>query len=240
MNCIKNYTKFALFAAVLMMVSATSCNNKPAEAPKTANGAAMENLKIRYIDEDSIMANYNLAKDINEAMLRRQNQFDAAQKQRGNEISKFGNAMQQKYQNNQYLTEEAFNADQAKLQKMQADAENYLANLQQSIQNELNQSQIQLLDSIDNFMKDYAKKKGFDMVLRKSATLYIDPKFDVTEEVIEGLNKRYNKVGGSTAAPAPAKTTEASTAVKPAANASKTGLSTEKPATPGKVDLKKD
>ena len=232
MNCIKNYTKLALFAAVLMMVSATSCNNKPAEAPKTANGAAMENLKIRYIDEDSIMANYNLAKDINEAMLRRQNQFDAAQKQRGNEISKFGNAMQQKYQNNQYLTEEAFNADQAKLQKMQADAENYLASLQQSIQNELNQSQIQLFDSIDNFMKDYAKKKGFDMVLRKSATLFIDEKYDVTNEVIEGLNKRYNKVGGKVA-PAPVKTEAA-----PAKSTAPT-VSAEKPATPGQVDLKK-
>jgi outer membrane protein len=232
MNCIKNYTKLALFAAVLMMVSATSCNNKPAEAPKTANGAAMENLKIRYIDEDSIMANYNLAKDINEAMLRRQNQFDAAQKQRGNEISKFGNAMQQKYQNNQYLTEEAFNADQAKLQKMQADAENYLASLQQSIQNELNQSQIQLLDSIDNFMKDYAKKKGFDMVLRKSATLFIDEKYDVTNEVIEGLNKRYNKVGGKVG-PAPVKTEAA-----PAKSTAPT-VSAEKPATPGQVDLKK-
>ena len=232
MNCIKNYTKLALFAAVLMMVSATSCNNKPAEAPKTANGAAMENLKIRYIDEDSIMANYNLAKDINEAMLRRQNQFDAAQKQRGNEISKFGNAMQQKYQNNQYLTEEAFNADQAKLQKMQADAENYLASHQQSIQNELNQSQIQLLDSIDNFMKDYAKKKGFDMVLRKSATLFIDEKYDVTNEVIEGLNKRYNKVGGKVG-PAPVKTEAA-----PAKSTAPT-VSAEKPATPGQVDLKK-
>lgn len=237
MNFIKHYTKLALFAA-FVMVAATSCNNQPAEAPKTEGGAAVENLKIRYIDEDSIMANYNLAKDINEAMLRRQNQFDAAQKQRANEISKFGNAMQQKYQNNQYLTEEAFNADQVKLQKMQADAENYLANLQQSIQNELNQSQIQLLDSIDNFMKEYAKKKGFDMVLRKSATLYIDEKYDVTNEVIEGLNKRYNKVGGNTAAPA--KETEAAPA-KPAATTEKaTGLSTEKPATPGKVDLKKD
>ena len=231
MNFIKNYTKLALFAA-LMMVAATSCNNKPEEAPKAANGTAMENLKIRYIDEDSIMANYNLAKDINEAMLRRQNQFDAAQKQRGNEISKFGNAMQQKYQNNQYLTEEAFNADQAKLQKMQADAENYLASLQQSIQNELNQSQLQLLDSIDNFMKDYAKKKGFDMVLRKSATLYIDEKYDVTKEVIEGLNKRYNKVGSSTAAPA--KAPEA-----PAAKSEAPKVSAEKPATPGQVDLKK-
>ncbi|MBQ6080257.1 MAG: OmpH family outer membrane protein [Muribaculaceae bacterium] len=231
MNLFKHYFKLAMFAAVVMMAT-TSCNDKPAvEAPKS-EGAALENLKIRYIDEDSIMANYNLAKDINEAMLRRQNQFDAAQKQRGNEISKFGNAMQQKYQNNQYLTEEAFNADQAKLQKMQTDAENYLANLQQSIQNELNQSQIQLLDSIDNFMKDYAKKKGFDMVLRKSATLYIDEKYDVTKEVVEGLNKRYNKVGNNTTpakAPetAPAKTTTAPT------------VTTEKPATPGKVDLKK-
>ena len=236
MNCLKNYTRLALFAAVAL-VMVTSCNDKPAEAPKTT-GTAIENLKIRYIDEDSIMANYNLAKDINEAMLRRQNQFDAAQKQRGNEISKFGNAMQQKYQNNQYLTEEAFNADQAKLQKMQADAENYLASLQRSIQNELDQSQIQLLDSIDNFMKDYAKKKGFDMVLRKSATLFIDEKYDVTKEVIEGLNKRYNKVGGSTSStPAPAKAPEAVT-TKPAAGTSSTGLSTEKPATPGKVDLK--
>ena len=230
MNFIKHYTKLALLAVAVMM-AVTSCNgNSDAEAPKTADGKSIETLKIRYIDEDSILANYNLAKDINEAMLRRQNQFDAAQKQRGNEISKFGSAMQQKYQNNQYLTEEAFNADQAKLQKMQADAENYLANLQQSIQNELNQSQTQLLDSIDKFMKDYAKKKGFDMVLRKSATLYIDEKYDVTNEVIEGLNKRYNKVGGKVA-PAPAK-------AEPAKSNAPT-VSAEKPATPGKVDLKK-
>jgi len=193
MNRLKQFSKFALIGA-LMAMAATSCNNKPAEQPAKPS-AALEKLTIRYIDEDSIMANYNLAKDINEAMLRRQNQFDAAQKQRGNEINKFGSAMQQKYQNNQYLSEEAFNADQSKLQKMQTDAENYLGNLQQSIQNELNQSQMQLLDSIDNFMKDYAKKKGFDMVLRKSATLYIDEKYDVTQEVIDGLNKRYTKVG---------------------------------------------
>jgi len=233
MNFIKHYTKLALLAT-MMVLAATSCNEKQAaEAPKAVNGASLENLKIRYIDEDSIMANYNLAKDINEAMLRRQNQYDAAQKQRAADISKFGNAMQQKYQNNQYLTEEAFNADQAKLQKMQADAENYLGNLQQSIANELNQSQAQLLDSIDNFLKDYAKTKGYDMVLRKSATLFIDEKFDVTAEVVEGLNKRYNKVGSKS--PSPAKPAEAA----PAKPATATGLSTQKPATPGKVDLKK-
>ena len=102
--------------------------------------------------------------------------------------------MQQKLKTNGYLTEDSYKADEAKLAKMQNDAQNYLGNLQQSIQNELMQSQTQLMDSINNFMNEYAKQKGYDMVLRKSATLYIDSKYDVTNEVIEGLNKRYNKV----------------------------------------------
>ena len=189
-----------IFAQLLLVaacaVALTSCNEKPKETKPAANmpQAAMEKMTIRYVDEDSIMNNYNLAKDINEAMLRRQNQFDAAQTQKGNEINKFGTAMQQKLKTNGYLTEDSYKADEAKLQKMQNDAQNYLGNLQQSIQNELLQSQTQLMDSINNFMNEYAKQKGYDMVLRKSATLYIDSKYDVTKEVIDGLNKRYNKV----------------------------------------------
>lgn len=181
-------------AIIALTLLAASCNQKPQKSAPALPGAAVEKMTIRYVDEDSIMANYNLAKDINEAMLRKQNQFDAAQAQRSNEISKFASSMEQKYKNNGYLSEESFNADQATLAKKQREAENYLGNMQQNMQNDLNQSQQQLLDSIDNFMKEYAKQKGFDMVIRKSATLYIDPKYDVTDEVIAGLNKRYTKV----------------------------------------------
>lgn len=193
MKLTRHFAQLMLVAACAVM--ATSCNQKPQETkPANMPQAAIEKLTIRYVDEDSIMNNYNLAKDINEAMLRRQNQFDAAQTQKGNEINKFGTAMQQKLKTNGYLTEDSYKADEAKLAKMQNDAQNYLGNLQQSIQNELMQSQTQLMDSINNFMNEYAKQKGYDMVLRKSATLYIDSKYDVTNEVIEGLNKRYNKV----------------------------------------------
>ena len=194
MKLTRPFVQILVIAACAVMFC--SCNDKPQATKPAANvsQSPMEKMTIRYVDEDSIMNNYNLAKDINESMLRRQNQFDAAQTQKGNEINKFGNAMQEKYKNNGYLTEESFNADQAKLQKMQNDAQNYLGNLQQSIQNELSQSQVQLMDSINNYMQEYAKQKGYDMVLRKSATLYIDPKYDVTKEVIEGLNKRYTKV----------------------------------------------
>ena len=32
------------------------------------------------------------------------------------------------------------------------------------------------------------------MILNKAATFYIDPKFDVTSDVVEQLNKAYTKV----------------------------------------------
>ena len=98
--------------------------------------------------------------------------------------------MEQKYKNNGYLDEASFNADQAKLQKMQNDAQKYMAGLQQNIQNEVAQNTQQLTDSITNFMTEYAKQRGYTMILRKPATFYIDPALDV----IKGLNKRYNKV----------------------------------------------
>lgn len=186
---------FTAIAVVLaLMTGLMACNEKPKKDATATASPAIETLKICYVDGDSLLNNYNLAKDINEAMLRHQNKYDAAENQRRAEITKFASAMEQKYKNNGYLNEESVNADNAKLQKMQNDAQNYLAGLQQTIQNEMSQSQIQLQDSIENFMKVYAKKKGFDMVLNKSAVLYIDPKYDVTDEVIEGLNKRYNKV----------------------------------------------
>ncbi len=132
--------------------------------------------------------------DINEAMLRRSNQLDAVQQQRGAELNKFGSEIQRKYQSNGYLTEDSYRADEAKFQKMQSDAQNYIGRMQRDIQNEMQQNTIQLNDSISNYLKVYCKEKGYDMVLRKSATFYIDPKFEVTGEVVAGLNQRYNKV----------------------------------------------
>ena len=182
------------FASVAMF---TSCSeSKKAEAAVDATEVVNEEpqMVIRYIDEDSLRAQYNLAKDINEAMLRRSNQFDNEQQRRARDIQKLASDIESKYKNNGYLTQESFNADQNKLAKMQSDAENYMARLQRDIQNEMVQNQIQLNDSINNFMKAYCQEKGFNAVLRKTASFYIDAKYDVTAEVVEGLNKRYNKV----------------------------------------------
>lgn len=196
----KNFTHYANFALVLIIVALfASCGGKEGQQVEK-NKANKSNVSsgsmgnICYVDGDSVAANYNLSKDLNEAMLRNSSNYEAVQRQKGAEIQKFNGMMQSKYQNNGYLTEASFKADQQKLQKMQMDAENYLGNLQRTYTNEARQSAIQLQDSIDNFMKIFAKQKGYDMIIQKTATFYIDPKFDETDEVIKGLNARYVKV----------------------------------------------
>ncbi|MBQ7941839.1 MAG: OmpH family outer membrane protein [Muribaculaceae bacterium] len=185
-----------VFMSIAMMASCAGNKeeNKGAGTAAVATETETSQMVIRYIDEDSLLAQYNLAKDINEAMLRRSNQFDSEQQRRARDIQKLAADIENKYKSNGYLTEESFNADQNKLAKMQSDAENYLARLQRDIQSEMQQNSIQLNDSINNYLKAYCKEKGFNVVLRKTATFYMDAKYDVTQDVVEGLNKRYNKV----------------------------------------------
>ena len=78
---------------------------------------------------------------------------------------------------------------------MHQDAESYLAGLSRNTENELAQQQLQLNDSIENYIKEYNKTKGYDAILFKAAGVYFNPALDITNDIISGLNARYNKVG---------------------------------------------
>lgn len=195
------FTKIAQASLLLLASTAfVQCSAEGAadksEAPKAASEKVEKaGLKLAYVDGDSLMRGYNFAKDVNEAMLRAQNKLESAQRQKASQIQKFAGEIEQKYKSNGYLTEASFNADQQKLQKMQGEAESYMANLQRSAQNEIMMNTQQLNDSVDAYIKEYAKKKGYDAVLQKAATWYVgDAIEDVTADVIKGLNERYTKV----------------------------------------------
>jgi hypothetical protein len=67
-----------------------------------------------------------------------------------------------------------------------AESENELASEQQKFLQSLQ-------DSLNNFLEIYNKEKKYDMIINKSAILYAGKKFDITNDVINGLNKRYKK-----------------------------------------------
>ncbi len=191
--------KLALCAKSLMMaLVATACTNNDASstaAPsKESTSEKTISVNIRYIDADSIAAHYNLAKDFKEAQIRSFSKIDNAQRTRGAELQKLGNSIQQKVNSNGYLSQESYKADVDNFNKKQSDAENYIASLQREAEQEMIQQQMQLTDSIESFIKEYNAKKHYDAILYKAAGVYFNPELDITDEVIKGLNARYNKV----------------------------------------------
>lgn len=195
-------TFIAAAAIIAMLYGASACSSKsesatPAAATTTdsAKGEVKAaTINIRYIDEDSVSARYNLAKDLKEASIRAYSRLESAQQSKAKEIQTFGAQIEQKARSNGYLSEQSYQADMAKLAKMQEQAQQYLGNLQHNAELELQQQQQQLNDSLQAFIKDYNKQKGYDAILYKAAGVYFNPALDITEEVIEGLNARYNKV----------------------------------------------
>lgn len=193
--------KTALCAKSLMLMMAMfamSCSNSETtatQAPaKEGDSQATAMVNIRYIDADSIAAHYNLAKDFKEAQLRSFSKIDNAQRTRGAELQKLGNSIQQKMNSNGYLSQESYKSDVDHFNKKQSDAENYIASLQREAEQEMIQQQMQLTDSIESFIKEYNAKKHYDAILYKAAGVYFNPSLDITDEVIKGLNERYNKV----------------------------------------------
>ncbi|MDY6251410.1 MAG: OmpH family outer membrane protein [Bacteroidales bacterium] len=193
MNFSRKMTKFVMMAA--LMLAAVSCNQKQPQAKPTLPKQANESMVIRYIDPDSITKNYNLAKDFKELTITMQNNLDAAQKVQQQNLQNLESEFQAKEKKNVYATDQAqAQADQARYQKAVNDAQSKLAEMRSKMEKTLQENSQQLQDSIDNYVKIYAKQKGYDMILSKASTFYIDPKYDVTDEVVKGLNQRYTKV----------------------------------------------
>ena len=200
--------------SVAMLALATACSEKQAatdasEAPakkavKVESESFEPSTNIRYYNMDSVMANYELVKTFNEANLRTMTELQNAQRSREGELNRLASSIQQKMQNNGYLSEATYNADMAELNKKQQAAQNYLGSLQARAQEEALRQQEEFIDSLNNFLAEYNKAHHFDAILLFAPGELFNPQLDITNDIIEGLNARYKKA-------APAKTDEKET-----------------------------
>ena len=107
------------------------------------------------------------------------------------EIQKLAQQIEQKTRNNGYLSQESYEGDMNRLNKMQQDASVVMDRMQRQASTEMAAHQQEMNDSLDSFIKDYNATKGYDAILYRAAGVYFNPALDITAEVIEGLNARY-------------------------------------------------
>lgn len=181
-----------LMATGILITSCTG-NGVNAENNASVESEGTTSLKIAYVELDSLMSKYQLYKDYSEVLTRKGNniQNTLAKKQRA--LETHAASVQKKYDNNGFTTRDELERAQASIQNEQME----LAQLADRLNNEFNAEQARIneeaRDSIQSFLKKYNKTKKYDYVLVKAGDnlLIANPKLDITEEIVKGLNKRY-------------------------------------------------
>ena len=186
---------FRAFALLAVAGLTIACNNAAPQMdePAAQTATSAEGMRIAYIEIDSLTAQYEFAKQKSLELEKKGTNARNTIQTKSQQFERNAQAFQQKLQNNGFTSREQAENAQAALQREQ---QNILA-LQQRLENELASEQQKFLqafqDSLDNFLADYNKDKKYDMIVNKAAVLFADKRFDITDEVVNGMNKRYKK-----------------------------------------------
>lgn len=181
---------FSALAIAAMMVS---CNNQSPKMDDQPAAASGDGLKIAFVEVDSLMTQYAFAKDYSVTLQKKSNNARNTLNQKGSALQAAAANFQQKLNNNGFQSREQAASQQAAIERQQRDLQELQARLENELASETAKFNEALRDSLQNFLKDYNKSKKYDLILSKAGDniLTADKKLDITQDVINGLNKRY-------------------------------------------------
>lgn len=179
---------FIIFFTVKPTGKAVQC-----ECP-AAEGAV--SMPIAYLNLDSLLTNYLFAQDASEKLMKKQEdarlKLNTKMRTFQNEYADF----QRKLENNAFLSRERAESEANRLQKKQQELQELEAKLTQEIMLENQDLNMQLADTLTNYLKEFNADGRYQMILANTAkdnVLMANDSYDITAEVIEGLNARYKK-----------------------------------------------
>ncbi|MFD1315022.1 OmpH family outer membrane protein [Namhaeicola litoreus] len=163
-----------LLGVLMLLVFFTSCNQQ----------------KIAYVDFEKIVKEYNGSIEAEKEMQAESDQLSAGLDQMASEFQANVQNYQQKMQGLSATAkaeqEQVLMQQQQRLQQQQQMA-------QQQLQTKGQEKMDKINDEIEAYIKEYALKNGYSFILGTSdmtnTVLFGDEKLDLTEVVIENLNK---------------------------------------------------
>ena len=177
------------FIATMMLACANQDEENNVKATDT-NSEAQTGLKIAYINADTLTSQYKFCKDYTLILEKKEKNIQATLNSKAQALQNAAANFQQKLQENAYTRERAEQV-QAALQKQEADLQALQQRLAADFENEQAKFLMAFQDSVKNYLKAYNKKKKYDLILNKATILEGSDKFDITDEIVKGLNKAY-------------------------------------------------
>lgn len=184
-----------LIAVIVLYILHFSGNGK---STSNQGGTATVNAdaKIVYINMDTLLNNYTQSRELNEAFLKKleanRTELNIKVKNFDREAAEFQN----KVENNGFMTRERAEQAQMDLMIKQQNLQKLQQEMTENAQREQMEINRKLYDAITNFLTEYNKAKGFQLILSTTLggnVLFAQEGFDITNEVVSQLNEQYAK-----------------------------------------------
>lgn len=194
MNKIQVVINVILVAAVAALFVVVYTGDKQ-EAPAVAVESS-EVMPIAYLNVDSLLVNYTFAQEASERLMKKQEdarlKLNTKARTLQNEMADF----QRKLENNAFLSRERAEKEQQRLLKKQQELQELEAQLTEDIMLENQKLNMQLADTLTNFLEEYNADGRYHVILSNSAkdnVLMAAEQYDITDDVIDALNARCGK-----------------------------------------------
>ena len=152
-------------------------------------------MKIAYVEIDSLLTKYRFWNDLNELMIQKEENIRTTLNEKAKSRDAAMRDFQRKYENNGFVSQESAQQQQARLMKQQQELQQLQEKLSKELADENQKNSLQLRDSINSFLKIYNKTKGYSLIISNTGfdnLLYADQAFNITSEIVDGLNARYS------------------------------------------------
>ena len=126
-------------------------------------------------------------------MIRKEENIRTTLNEKAKDLQADFEEFERKLNNNGFATRERAESEQNRILKKRQDLEQLQERLSNELAIENNKNNVLFRDSINAFINAYNKVKGYNVILSRIGDniLYIDSDMNITQEIIDGLNARY-------------------------------------------------
>lgn len=177
-------------------ITFSSCDKAgtTSEGGETENNSAevsITDLKIAYVLTDSVISRFEFFKEKSLEITEKGKKFES-------ELSNRARGFEQEVANFEQtagtMTQNQARAKQEDLMKKERNLVTYRDNLMQELSGDESKLYSDVYDQIQEYMAEYAEENDLELILsytRGGAVWYSKKALDITDKVVEGINKKY-------------------------------------------------
>ncbi|HPX77042.1 MAG TPA: OmpH family outer membrane protein [Bacteroidales bacterium] len=190
----------ALLISIAALLLAVFDKNKAIEPQAVNNAVSFSNDStvsgnVAFVNLDTLLLQYKYSIKLNEDLLTEQAKAKANLESRMRAFEKKYNDFAEKMRLGSFLSQQSMESQQNELLQEQANIQQLEQDLTEKLMIKQADLNAELLDSVSNFIKEF--NNGRYVLILGSVTgggiLYAEPYMDITNEVVNQLNERYEK-----------------------------------------------